>query len=241
MKKLSLIIVIVLTAMCVQAQNSQIVKARTAIINLGLEYEYTLSKRTSVLGEVGFQLPIDVPQSVFDRIENLGTQNNLKFGSGNLRGAYLAGEYRFYLKGNAPQGFYVAPYAKLGNRKFKLDGSYSNNNLNIDSVSAAAELKLFTASLGGQIGYQFIIRDKFTINWNIIGFGLNLNRIKGSFTANDNGVFDDFAADAQRFIETIPGLKNVDLVPDNISKTISAGGGFPFWGVRTGLSIGYMF
>ncbi|MFT6147681.1 MAG: hypothetical protein ACJAUH_000358 [Saprospiraceae bacterium] len=243
MKKLSLIIAIVFITMSVQAQNNVVKLGLSNIFTGGinLEYEYVLSERSSVLGELGIQIPLAVPQSIFDRVESIGANNNLEFREGTYGGVYVAGEYRFYTSGNAPQGFYVAPYVKLGNRSFQLTGSYTNDNTG-NSVDASAELNVFTINLGGQIGYQFVVQDKFTISWNIIGLGLGLNRPKGTFRANDNGVFNDFAADTQAFIDDIPILNNIDLVPDEISKEISAGGGFiPFVGTRASLSIGYIF
>lgn len=243
MKKLSLLIAILGIAVSSQAQNG-IVKlglSNAFVKTINLEYEYLLNDQSSVMGEFGYQLPIAVPQTIFNRIEDLGTNNNLKFGSGEYGGAYVAAEYRYYVSGNAPQGFYVAPYVKFGNRNFTLDGSYSNNTLNIDSVSAGAELGIFTASFGAQAGYQFIIQDKFTLNLSIIGLGIGFNRVKGTFTADDNGVFDSFAEDTQEFINELPGLKNIDLVPDNLIKEISASGAFPFFAPRASISIGYMF
>lgn len=241
MKKLSLLFAVLAIAASVQAQNG-IVKlglSNVFVKTINLEYEHLLNEQNSILAEIAIQIPRDVPQSYFDRIEAFGTDNKVTFNSGTYNNFYVAAEYRFYTGGNGPKGLYIAPYAKLGNQTFDISGNYQHSTNS--AITAAAEVGLLSLSVGGQVGYQWLIQDRFTINWNIVGIGASFNRVKASFTANDNGVFDDFASEAQVFIDNIPGVKNIDLVPDNVNKTIKGAGAFPFGAARVSLSVGYMF
>lgn len=243
MRKLALLTTMFCMAVMVQAQDN-IVKlglGSAAQGGINLEYERVLTEKTTVLVELNFKVPSSIPGTAFDQVENQGTTNNLQFTSGDVKGFMFAGEYRFYTKGNAPQGFYLAPYLKLNNNQLDLTGTYSNNITGATNIAAAAGLGLFTASVGGNIGYQWLIADKVAINWNILGLGLGVNRISGDFTADDNGVFNDFRQDVETFIEYFPGLRNALLTSDNTARTIDAAGGFIFPTARVSVSIGYAF
>lgn len=241
MKKLSLLAILFCMVASVQGQDN-VVKLGLSNIGLAqvnLEYERVLTSQTSALGEITFKIPLSLPDAFFDRIESAGSGNNIQFESGKLKGFTFAGEYRFYVKGDAPQGFYVAPYLKLNNNRFDVIGSYNNsNNINVD---ASAGLGLFTASIGGNIGYQWLIADKVTVNWNIFGLGIGRSRISGEFTVDDNGSISGFAEDVTRYLDLIPFIPNIDIDSDNTARTVSVNDSFWTPATRASISIGLYF
>ncbi len=241
MKKLLFFAAILFFAANVQAQ--QIVKLGIGSLThkaINLEYERVLTNNTSILAEVSYQIPMNFPDKLLDWGQDEGSANKLVFSDGKLRNTFVAAEYRIYTGGEAPKGFYIAPCVKLSRYSFDMEGTYTNNT-NGNFVSASADGTLFTASLGGQVGYQWVIQDNLTINWSFLGLGVGLNRVKAGFTANDTNVFDSFAEDVRTYTQNIPGLKQIDLISDNLNKRISGSGGFVFPTTRVSVSVGYMF
>lgn len=243
MRKLALLTVMFCIAVMAQAQENIVKLGLGSALNGGinLEYERVLTEKTTVLAELNFKIPSTLPETTFDQVENQGSSNALQFNSGEIGGFMFAGEYRFYTKGNAPQGFYIAPYLKLNNNRIDLTGTYNNNNNGNTNVAASASAGLFTASVGGNIGYQWLIADKVSINWNILGLGLGINRISGEFTAADNGVFDDFAQDVTDFLDAVPFLPSINIDSNNATQTINASDSFLFPAARVSVSVGYAF
>jgi hypothetical protein len=240
MKKLSLIGLLLCLFTFANAQsNLKIGLSNLAIAQANFEYENVFNDQFSAMGEITFNVPLSIPRSFFERIESAGTNNNIRFDDGTLSGFSFGGEFRYYVKGEAPEGFYVSPYLRFNNNKFKISGTYDNsNNINVD---AAAEVGLFTASIGGGIGYQWLLADKVTLNWNIVGIGIGRSRISGSFTATDNGTFSDYIADVENYIDLIPLLPNINVLSDNLSRTVTLADSFWVPTVRANLSVGFMF
>ncbi|MFK7948814.1 MAG: DUF3575 domain-containing protein [Saprospiraceae bacterium] len=243
MRKLALLVVLFCITVTVHAQENIVKLGLGSALNgqINLEYERALTEKTSVLAEVSFKIPNKLPDNFFSQLEGDGTVNNIQFDEGKLGGFLFAAEYRFYTKGNAPKGFYISPYLKLNNNKFDLTGSYNNNTTGATNIASEASLGLFSASIGGNIGYQWLIADKVSINWNILGLGLGINRVSGEFTAADNGVFDDFAQDVTEFLDAIPILPNIAIESSNAEQTIKASDSFLFPAARVSLSVGYAF
>lgn len=240
MKKLTLIALLLYISTLANAQSN----LKLGLSNIGIgqanfEYEHVLTNQTSALGEITFKVPISIPRSFFERIENAGSANNVQFDDGTLSGFSVAGEFRYYLKGDAPQGLYISPYLKLNNNKFNISGTYDNgNNINVD---AFAEVGLFTASIGGGVGYQWLLSDNLTLNWNIIGLGIGRSRISGSFTITDNSNFTSFIADIENYIDLIPILPRINVLSDNLSQTLSIADSFWTPATRASVSVGFTF
>lgn len=245
MRKLSLLAVILCLTVVAHAQENIAKIGLGSALNrqINLEFERVLTGKNSVLAEVSFKIPNNLPDGFFAQIEGEGIQNNVQFDDGEFGGFLFAAEYRIYTKGNAPQGFYFSPYLKLNSNTFDLSGSYNNNNTGTTNIPSSADFSLFTTSVGGNIGYQWLIADKVAINWNILGLGLGINRISGEFTAMDDdpGIFDDFAQDVTSFLNEIPGLPTIDIESNDAEQTIKASDSFFFPTARISVSIGYAF
>jgi hypothetical protein len=242
MRKLSLLLFAVLaTAFTVQAQQN-IAKIGVGSMfqrTLNLEYERVLTAKTTVFAEVGYQFPIDIPSQLVDFTEGTGSTNNLVINDGKYNNVYFAAEYRIYTGGEAAKGFFVAPYLKLSSYSFEVNGTYNNNDNGFINIPAEVNLGYFSTSIGGQLGYQWIIKDKVTINWSFIGLGVGFNRISAGFTAQDNDVFQAWEQDINDFLANFPG--EYQLQSDNAARTIDASATVILPAARASLSIGYRF
>lgn len=242
MKKLGLFLFAVL-AMTFTAQAQQnIAKIGVGSIfngTLNLEYERLLTEKTSVFGEIGYQFPIDIPAQLVDFTEGTGSANNLVINDGKYNNFYFAAEYRIYTAGEAGRGFFIAPYLKISNYSFDVNGTYNNNANGFINIPAEVKLGYLATSIGGQLGYQWIIKDKITVNWSFIGLGLGVNRLSAGFTAQDNDVFNSWEQDINDFLANFPG--DYQLKSDNAARTIDAAGTVILPAARASISIGYMF
>lgn len=156
----------------------------------------------------------------------------------NKRGGYIIGaEYRFYLKKEnkfqAPHGVFIGPYANYF--LFKNDRIVTS----ADGLSEAIlNSKITVLNIGFQLGYQFVIKNRWTIDMIFLGpsvsrYSLNLDLI-GDFDADTVLENEIVAALADRF----PLIK--DLITDqsvDLKGTTSKWGG----GFRYQVNVGYHF
>ena len=138
-------------------------------------YERTIGSHQSFTVNIGrFALP---------KLLSIGTDSikQLNSNSTTSRGLSLSGDYRFYLskenKYNSPRGVYIGPYfASNGfTRKFELEATAGEfvGKLN-------AELRLQIATVGFQLGYQFIFWDRVSLDMVMFGPGLSAYKVKAS-------------------------------------------------------------
>lgn len=156
--------------------------------------------------------------------------NGLKFGA----------DYRFYLqrenKYAAPRGVYIGPYLSYLNfnngRTLEVDNS---------GTPETAELttNLHILNVGFQLGYQFVIKDRWTIDMVFAGPSVSNYRINmdldGDYTFDPEDVQNDII---KALIDRFPGFE--DLIKD---KSVSGSGKVNSWsyGYRYQLQVGYRF
>jgi len=100
-------------------------------------------------------------------------------------GFTIAGDYRFYLKREnkdpAPHGVYIGPYYAYYN--------FRHNN-QLQQLSSGDEASIDTnfkiSSLGLELGYQFVIKNRFTIDMVFIGPSYSGYKLKLAFAGNLN-------------------------------------------------------
>jgi len=161
----------------------------------------------------------------------------------NTKGGFdISGDYRFYFKKKnkykAPDGLYWGPYASY----IALWQDASVNLIDNDAVvnTIFYNGKFSMLSIGVQLGYQFVIKDRFTIDLILMGpsytyYDLNL-ALKYEQNINPD---DPFYQNLYKIIsETNPVLANF------IRKgSIDASGrlNFSYYGFRYGIQFGYRF
>lgn len=244
MKKITLFVFAIVLAFAANAQQNIAKIGVGSALNrtINLEYERVLTDKTSILAEIGISVPIDVSDAIFNVTGVDGsTAEGITSDEGTYSSFYFVGEYRYYTSSEGARGFYVAPYLKLSNYSIDLSGKYNNTNSGFNNIPAEINTNMFVAAIGAGIGYQWLINDKFAINWNIIGLGASLNTVRAEFTAEDNDVFQAWEEDVREFLDEIPGGSNINVSSNDATRSIKGVGSFIFPNLRAGLSLGYAF
>jgi len=130
----------------------------------------------------------------------------------NSRGLSMSGDYRFYLakqnKFNSPHGVYIGPYLALNKftRTFDLEANMASFTGNLN-----AELSLRIATLGFQLGYQFVFWDRVTLDMILFGPGISSYKAKVdlSTTLDPDQESELFTKINEKIQEKIPGYSLV--------------------------------
>ena len=197
--------------------------------NITLNYERILSDRSSASLHVGYIIPSALSATTLDALEITPKTNN------EFSGFTVTGEYRRYgKKKGAPRGLYYAPYLRYANYKYLFDETIEGNFTNI-------EARLSTFGLGAQLGYQWIIKDRFVIDWGILGVAAQRYTISSTFSSKDDAVkFEEI----QKELETESGSSSI--LGGGIEFTqgddfLKAKLPFLFGGLRSYFSVGMQF
>ncbi|AOW09844.1 hypothetical protein [Flavobacterium gilvum] len=169
---------------------------------------------------------------------------NVDFSKDSNRKGYSVGaDYRFYLgsinKFKGPRGVYLAPFLSFFQFDTDRNLSYRNPNNGVVSTSNLSS-KFNLTNIGGELGYQFVLWDRFVID--CVLFGPSITRYKFN-TKLDNNIpgLDDNEL-YQKVIEAIkdrfPGVEGItgdEGVEKKGVQSITA------VGFRYNISIGYRF
>ncbi|MCF8364519.1 MAG: autotransporter outer membrane beta-barrel domain-containing protein [Bacteroidales bacterium] len=134
--------------------------------NINLSYERVLKPyRTFSINAGYFVLP------------SLGSFDSLNFtNERNKSGFSISGDYRFYFKGrntrNAPDGLYWAVYGSYHHYQFQNDFEVNNSPTIQGKLDLDGSVNVFSA--GVELGYQFLIKDRFTIDLIFMGPSLSV-------------------------------------------------------------------
>jgi hypothetical protein len=155
-------------------------------------------------------------------------------------GYKLGGEYRFYLKKEnkypAPRGVYIGPYVSYHNYMNGRDIEVNNNG---SMQTGHLETDLDILNIGFQLGYQFVINDRWTIDMVFIGPSISNYKFKaqvdGNFTIDPDNITNEVVLD---LMDKFPGFK--DLLTEG--EFVSQGKANKWaYGYRYQLQIGYHF
>jgi hypothetical protein len=196
-----------------------------------LSYERVTKPNQSFSVTAGYQ--------EFPKLTSLGS-NIKSVNSLSKSGVKLGGEYRFYLqkenKYGAPHGVYIGPY--LSYHDFR-----NKRTIEVDSDGTPEQVILKSSfsilNLGAQVGYQFVIGNRWTLD--LIFIGPSLSNYKAKLKIDGNYTFD--IDDVQneiilKIIDRFPMLE--DVLED---KEVSSSGRLDSWsfGYRYQFLVGYHF
>lgn len=175
----------------------------------------------------------------FPRLISLGS-NITEVQEESARGFKFAAEYRFYLqkdnKFKAPRGVYLGPYASVLNFK-----NIRNIEVTTDGAveSAIVDSRFDIINIGVQLGYQFVLNNRWTIDLVFIGPSVSNYRAKfevgGDYTGDPAEITNDII---EALIDRYPGFS--ELITD---QEFSNSGKIDTWayGYRYQFQIGYHF
>ena len=160
--------------------------------------------------------------------------------SDNSGGYKVGAEYRFYLKKEnkfaAPHGVYVGPYFSVLGFNTARDITYTGGE---ESQESRYNAKFNLYSLGGQLGYQFVFNDRWTLDLVLVGPSITRYnarmRLEGDFEFDAEEVQNEIL---NALIDKFPGLDDLleDKELDSSGKVNVVGIGY-----RYQFLIGYRF
>lgn len=243
MRKILLLIVICLVSDSVHAQDTLRLPVRRNTLKveftsfalyrqpLVISFERVMKRNQSMVFTAGLQK--------FPAVLNLG-QGIFVSRDISASGHKLGFEYRFYLKKEnkfaAPRGVYIGPYLSYL-------GFSNQRDLTVDvngtPESATLKTNFSIINPGVQLGYQFVLNNRWAID--LIFIGPSISNYRGKMTLEGNFTFDrdDIQKEIlQNMIDRFPGLN--DLLTDG---TIDREGTINTWsyGFRYQIHVGYHF
>jgi len=229
---------LILTLICLSFSLSNFAQDNVAKIGLfglatktiNLKYERVLNEKSSANLNLSFRIPGGLPLglTVNDLVDGEIT------GDVRLNGINIAPEYRMYTKGDAPRGFYFAPYLQYSSTALTYAGK-------LDGFDTDSKLSYSNFGVGIQLGAQWLIQDKVSIDWTFFGLGVGSHRVKARYESDDPNInFQDILTDIETDVDDIP------IVGDRFEFEAGADYGegktnFIFPLLRSGLTIGFAF
>jgi hypothetical protein len=201
---------------------------RNAIV---LSYERTTKPNQTFALTAGYQ--------EFPRTSTLGSRIAVKEDN-NKYGLKFGGEYRFYLakenKYKAPHGVYIGPYFTF--HQFKNERTIEvDNNGTLEEANLTTKFQIL--NIGFQIGYQFVLNNRWTLDLVFVGPSVSNYRfnakLDGNYTFDTGDIQNEIILD---LIDTFPLLGEVIDEKEATSK-----GKLDVWayGYRYQFQVGYHF
>ncbi|MCF8360991.1 MAG: DUF3575 domain-containing protein [Prolixibacteraceae bacterium] len=237
-------ILLSITLLAVLLANAQdnIVKldlSGVVIGNYALSYERQVADNNTINFKAGYwnmnAMFFDADNTYSNLIDYFDTGGGISLE--DIRaGFHTAVDYRFYARTrNKFEGVYFAPYVRYWEQNFDLSDVVRGHEFNVDT-------KLSSIGFGIQMGYQWVIKEQFIIDWYFVGMGIERYRLKGDYTVDQSGFnYSSIESDVyQAFMTDYEFLnKRVDVDSNDERMRLT----IPVWGpgIKTGLSIGYRF
>lgn len=225
---------LMLAGMVVNAQDHVIKAGLTGAIlgDINFGFEQKLNDKSSLQFRFGYfdpTLSVAIPEKAFTP-----KAYSLLESSGGINTSV---EYRFYLsKKKGLQGFYVAPYLRYFNQKMLFDDEIEGYTFSVDT-------KLSTIGMGGQLGYQWIVNEVFTLDLFFFGIGGDFYKaeIKYELDPEPSGfnysMVTSHVDDVFKDIDYLHKKLDHNVNDDNHTSILP----FFFPGFRAGISVGVAF
>ncbi len=202
--------------------------------NINIGYERVLKPYRSFSINAGyFELP-SLTKGIFD---SLNIQHSRK-----KWGFTVSGDYRFYFnkrnKRMAPDGLYWGAYGSFHHYQFQNDIVILNSPEIQGTLNFGANLNIFSA--GVELGYQFIIKERLSIDLVFMGPSLSMYMTKMTLGGNiDADKENEYLQAIYNILSgTIPGFD--ELVEGGSVSSSGVKSSFGF-GLRYLIQIGYRF
>jgi len=253
MKRISLLIAVTCFALYVKAQeiaplkNTDFKKNNVKLNlfglplkNISLQYERGLTPKMSVCLGVRLQPKGTLPfkSSVSNAIGDDDTASNDFVNNAKLSSWGITPEFRYYFGKKPLNGFYIAPYLRIGGNSLTWSYAFREDNGSMRPIDFTGKINSIYGGL--MLGAQWHFGKSFLIDWWILGPSYGSMKINLSA---DTDLSDLSADDRKDLEESLDGIgyggHELDSKIDNSGIRVS--GRLPMFGLRTGLCIGYTF
>lgn len=243
-KPFLVIFMLIVTAAIVQAQDSVKAQTRLNTIKLNLVSSFLYSNSAAI----SYERVVKPYQSwavmlgyvQFPEIGDFGSSIHVKNNS-SRNGYVVGGEYRFYMKKEnkyqAPHGVFIGPYTNF----FSFSNERQLSLTAADGVTvteATLNTNITALNIGFQLGYQFVLHNRWTFDFVVFGPSLTRYGLKASLDGDlsQQGILENEIAAA--LANKFPLIK--DLLSN---QTVNVHGNSSSWstGFRYQLNVGYRF
>jgi len=211
--------------------------------NFSFQYERATGKKQSFAVAVRYRPEGKIP---FQKpVEDFVDDKSIRIDLGRIGNFGITPEYRFYLgKKGGLQGFYIGPFVSYNNYKGDVPINY-NDYVNNASVEKTAVFKgsVNTFTAGFQLGAQWKLSDKISLDWWIVGpnYGISKGDFDFSGTFNDiEEISMDYELNKIKASIPLVKMKDIDVRENGSGASFKIDG--PWAGLRAmGICIGYRF
>lgn len=201
--------------------------------NIFIQDELSLNKWSSVCLSVGIIPSMNIASYV--SIDD--PDNNVK--NVDVSGWNITPEYRYYVSGKGPRGFYLAPYFRYG--KMSMDDfefTYERDNGTKEKTLVSGEA---SQTVGGiMVGSQWRLGKRLTLDWWIAGVAFGKSETNFNGTGNfDPGQQQDIVDELRQIEDDLP-LGDLDYTVTSNSIDATYDSGLPMFR-GFGLCLGYIF
>jgi len=202
-----------------------------AITNVPLSYERALNENMSAVVTISY-----LPSRALPKFAIESQDTSAGFGNLKLNGFSISPEFRFYPgSGEAPKGFYIAPYLRYSFYKASTPYYYKETTGVVSKLETAVRFNYYGA--GFQIGKHWLIGDKFSIDWSIIGLGYGsfktAFRVSGDLQDDTYSEVEGEYSTKVKKLGTVTGKVTEDYAEISIAKGMPA--------LRIAFSFGWAF
>ncbi|MCA0231497.1 MAG: DUF3575 domain-containing protein [Bacteroidetes bacterium] len=236
--------------LCTTAAKGQLVNRTLVKFNISgavfknymAQYERIISKNSSITFSAGVSLnaPLPFKQALMNRFSD--NADAVRAINTTLFTKYVGTlEYRFYLAGHAPTGWYLAPFVRYLNMTIDQDYTYTDLKGVLHRPNLKAQFN--AGGAGVLLGYQWMLGKRIGLDLWLLGpfYGTN---VKADFVGNDPLWQQLTAKDIQNIRRDInsvelPGYTVTDKINLPTIEALLEG---PYYGVRAfGLALSYRF
>jgi Protein of unknown function (DUF3575) len=248
--KHSLVIVclfVISSSASAQQKEDNIIKINVPALffkNISLQYERVVGKKQSFAVAVRYRPEGKIP---FQKtVENFVDDKSIRVDLGTIGNFGITPEYRFYFsKKGAANGFYIGPFVSYNHYSGNVPINYNDyDDINHVSIERTAVFKgsINTFTTGFQLGAQWKLSDKISLDWWIAGpnYGIGKGTFDFAGTLNDIEQIS-MKYELEKVKAAVPLIKVViPKDPDANGATFKVDG--PWAGMRAmGINIGYRF
>lgn len=206
--------------------------------NASIQYEHVLTPKSSFALGVSIMPKTGLPFASSLK-EQYGSNDDAKraIETTQLSNYSVTPEYRFYLSGNAPNGFYLAPFARYQHMAFEQDYSFTASSGKVYYPHITGNIDNIGAGLlaGVQWGSHL------TLDWWIAGpiIGTTSGLLTGKADMSDMSSADKAKLESDIESTNIP-LTKLDATVGSNQVDVKLSGGYA--GIRAfGFALGYRF
>jgi len=149
-------------------------------------------------------------------------------------GYTIAVDYRFYLKienkDPAPHGVYIAPYYSL----YSFDHKNAFQSISNPSAETRIDTRFNINNIGLELGYQFIIKNRFTVDMVLLGPSYSSYKLDMTFETG-------FAPPDGELDETLAALRDILFSKYPWMKTLVDEGKINYKGKTTHWGLGFRY